>query len=174
MKEFALDKEEVVSALKTVQEFQYFDELQLERLIAVGQGLELDPDEVLIREGDCSAYLYVVLDGTMTVQLPRGEKGIVTLGSTGKGQIFGEAAIFVNVKRTADVAAARKTRLMQIERGNLLSYIRDNPEAGNKLLMIIIYNLLQRLSDLHQDVHVDGDSRLMQREIDEIMKMYLR
>ena len=93
----------------------------------------------------------------------------VFICAIGAGDLFGEAGIFINMKRTAHVHAAEPTTIARISRKALLGFVHDDPPNGVKLLMLIIYNLLRKLRGANQEIAYERKSDIDQDDIDAIV-----
>jgi NADH dehydrogenase len=90
-----------------------------------------EPGQEIIREGEIGRRLYIVMDGEVEVSQagPAGPKIIATLG---RGQHFGEIAVFQDARRTASVHARTKVELLSVGQGEskaLGSALRSFGEA---------------------------------------------
>ena len=72
-----------------------------------------EPGQEIIREGEIGRHLYIIFEGEVEVFRtgPSGPEVVVTLG---RGQHFGEAAVFQNVRRTASVRALTQVDVLSI------------------------------------------------------------
>jgi CRP-like cAMP-binding protein len=89
--------------------------------------------EIICREGDRGDMMYVVQSGEVeiTKKTQSGEMGVATLG---KGEIFGEMALFDNLPRSATVIASGSTRVLSIDKKKLFQTINRDPTLVLKLL----------------------------------------
>jgi len=76
----------------------------------------------------------------------------VVINNIGDGEIFGETAIFLASKRTATIACPSETTVMQIKCQDLLRFFKAHPHTGNKLLMLIVLSLLNKLKHTNDDI----------------------
>ena len=171
MKELSLSKNEILVKMHDIELFQYFNNIEKERLLFASEVLEFDYGEKIIEQGDISAYLYVILDGKVNINLEKADGSSVYIDSSAKGEILGEASIFINVKRTANVIAASKVLMIQIERNSLINFMKNNPEAGLKMQMVIIYSLLQRLKDSNQELAFERKNTMKGSDMSDMMKL---
>lgn len=81
------------------------------KLVGLGTLVDLEPGEILIREGDVSApETYVLIQGTLIVQSKTGF--IARLDQP--GDVAGEVAVLMSSKRTADVIAESAVQVIAI------------------------------------------------------------
>ncbi|HBE03718.1 MAG: hypothetical protein A2096_02690 [Spirochaetes bacterium GWF1_41_5] len=169
MKEIKIAKECLFTAMKKTQVFYMLSEDLLAEITENSQVLEYQDREIIITEGEISSYFYVILGGAVSVTADRNEKKGVFICSLGSGDIFGEASIFLDLKRTAHVTAENKAMLLRIERKYLLKFIRKNSGEGVKILMIIIYSLLKKLREANQELAFERKSNISDNEIDSLI-----
>src|SRR4029079_13313536 len=75
-----------------------------------------DPGQEIIREGEIGRRLYIIMDGEVEVSRSRPE-GANVLATLGRGQHFGEIAVFQDARRTASVHARTKVELLSVGQG---------------------------------------------------------
>ena len=137
--------------LRNFAVFKYFSDEALRDFFGKAEILSFKAGETIIQEGEKSPYFYAVLEGTANVTVETDSKEVF-ISTAGEGAVFGEAGIFLNVKRTANVMSSADTVLLRIQRTPLLRFIKDRPPDGIKFLMIIIYSLLKKLRDANQEL----------------------
>ena len=94
----------------------------------------------LFRTGDPGEEMYVVIDGELSAFL-RGADGKIELATLGRGDVVGEVALFYG-RRTADVEAARDTRVLRLTKASLDRLARRYP----KIATVIMHNLTATLA----------------------------
>lgn len=98
------EKKMVVPMLEEVPLFSSLDNKSLGSICNVSTKRSFDIDQKIVGEGESATAFYLILDGKVEVR--RGKKVISKLG---KGQFFGEMALFDKQPRSADVVATDKT-----------------------------------------------------------------
>jgi voltage-gated potassium channel len=123
-----------------------FDELSdaaLERLAARSAELACEPGQVLVLPGDPGSGMYVVLEGTVSVEMRGGFHA-----ELGPGNFFGEIALLVPQSgRVARVRAATAARCLSIPREDFLALV----ESETSLALKMLRELARRLSDATSD-----------------------
>jgi CRP/FNR family cyclic AMP-dependent transcriptional regulator len=122
----------------------FMDDEYRSQLAAYGQEIATEPKQVILREGESSRTLYVVLAGTflITVGAP-GEN--VTLDSVGEGDCLGEISVFEPGMASATVTSTEAGKLWFIESGQLQQFLGEAPYAGCALVLGINTLLSRRL-----------------------------
>lgn len=81
------------------------------RVVDLGALLELEPGEVLIREGESAASeVYLLVEGAFVVKA----QGATVARLDHPGDVVGEVAVLLSSKRTADVIAESAVRAIAI------------------------------------------------------------
>lgn len=72
-----------------------------------------EPGQEIVREGEIGRRLYIIWDGEVEV-VRAGPSDPEVLATLGRGQHFGETAVFQNVRRTASVRARTRVDVLSI------------------------------------------------------------
>lgn len=146
---------------------------ELEEISKVIDIVQYSSDEIIVAEGEVSSYLFAVLEGSVRVTVKQynneGNMKDVYICTIGKGETFGEAAVFMNVERTADVIANDEVITMRVDRENLMKFIKTHPSSGIKILMVIIYSLLNKLKEVNRELAFERKTVLAQNDIDDLI-----
>jgi CRP/FNR family cyclic AMP-dependent transcriptional regulator len=89
--------------------------------------------DVIIRQGDTGDCMYEILDGQVEVFQEREGKE-VRLAVLGKGDFFGEMAIFEREVRSATVRAHGQVRVLTVDKRILLRRISEDPSLALRIL----------------------------------------
>lgn len=129
-------------------QFPLLHGLPLEALDALrkqGQVHTFAPGEVLLRQGQHSGQVYLILEGLVAVQVasPGGERR--TLVHLGPGQTLGELALVDGGPHSADVVAVAPTRTFVLTHEAFWAFCRAHPEHGVQLLRNLAADLAFKL-----------------------------
>ena len=103
--------------------------------------------EIIIRQGETGDCMYEILEGT--VEVLREKKGQeVCLAVLGKGDFFGEMAIFEREVRSATVRAIGEARAITIDKKTLLRRITEDPSLAFR----IIEKMANRIRELDVEI----------------------
>lgn len=94
--------------------------------------LGLDDGEAVIKQGERSDDIYVVLSGAVEILRSLGSSG-GRLASLGVGEIFGEMAVLADGVRTATAVASGECRVFRLCTQDLKSLMPVNPELSAHL-----------------------------------------
>lgn len=125
--------------LREIPLFEGVSDASLERLAARSAEVEAEPGQVLAMPGDPGSGMFVVLEGTVSVEVRGGFHAELE-----PGQFFGEVALLVPTGRVARVRAATPARCLSIPREDALALLETEPSLSLKMLR----ELARRLSDI--------------------------
>jgi len=135
-----LDRPAIVERLRLTPLFGGLDDAQLDRLVALGEIVDLEPSALLIREGDAADALYVVLDGELDVT-KRAGRSEIPLARVGPGALQGEFAALEGGRRLASVKAVTAAEVLRIP----VAALRELLAAGPDVALAVIRTAVSRL-----------------------------
>lgn len=153
--------------------FKFLSDKEKKELLDISEVINYSTGDIIISEGEIQPYIFTVIRGTVNVIVHEKNKKEVFICSIGAGDVFGEAGIFMKVKRTANVVSTAKTSILRIEREKMLSFIKRNKDSGIKILMLIIYSLLRKLREANQEIAFERKSDIKQEDIDSLIKDFV-
>jgi hypothetical protein len=139
-----LDPMDVAVMLKDAPAFDRLSTQQLVSLAEVLEHLRYEAGEAIFDEGDEGDGLYFVLEGE--VEMSQGE---AVLDRLGPGAFFGELSTLDGVPRSASARARQATRLLRLEREELLALMESSPALGiglSQFLSLRVRQLQERVS----------------------------
>lgn len=113
--------------------------------------------EIIIKQGEQGDCMYVIQDGLVEI-VNETDRGEVLLALRGKGEFFGEMAIFERGVRSATVRALGEAQVLTIDKKNLLRRIHEDPSLAFQLVQAMsarIRALSTEVSDLR--LKLDGN-----------------
>ena len=100
--------------------------LRQARIFALMSKIETyEAGDKVIQEGDFARDMYVIVDGSLQVWIERPEEHKV-LATLGRGAVMGEAGFF-GQRRTANVSAVKRARLLRFDANDLERLRRRYP-----------------------------------------------
>jgi CRP/FNR family cyclic AMP-dependent transcriptional regulator len=169
-----LDQAVDAKRLSDILIFRFLGESELDRIGQYCEYLAYDPAEIIIEKGTLTPGLYAVVEGNVKVASKAESGQEIYICTLGPGEVFGEAGMFMQVKRTADVIALEPTTVLRITRENLLKYVRAYSDAGVKILLVIIYSLLRKLKEANEELTYERQMDVDQGDIDSLVGDFLR
>jgi len=107
--------------------------------------------DVIFRQGDQGSSLFIIEDGAVEISYGEG-RGRITLATLFTGQYFGELSLFDGSPRSATATAARHSRLMRLDREDLVDFINKNPSAALRIISEMSERLRQTNELMSQQV----------------------
>jgi CRP-like cAMP-binding protein len=102
---------------------------QLRAVAKITRIIEGSAGIVLAREGQAGNHFFIILDGSMTVRVPTGNR--FTLAP---GDYFGEMSLLDGEPRSATVEAHTDVRVLVIERRHFWALLRETPGLTQTIL----------------------------------------
>ncbi len=161
-----------IDELKNTLIFQALSVDELRKLVVVCEHFEYQKGETIVTQDSNSRYLYVILDGSVDVTVRGTGRDNVRVSTLRKGDVFGEASIFMDVKRTANVVAAEDLRLVAVSREHMLKLCGEHTKAGLKIFTYVIYSLLKKLSASSRELANELESGVTQEDLDKLKEMF--
>ncbi|OGP55542.1 MAG: hypothetical protein A2Y65_00850 [Deltaproteobacteria bacterium RBG_13_52_11] len=154
-----VDHKDYIDLIKRNMLFRYMSEEGLFAFLNRSELMEYEDGEIIIAQDDVSQFLYCLIKGSVAVSAY--EKGNdFYIYDLEEGEIFGESALFLTELRIANVKSSGSSLIMRIQRNNLIKFISEYSQSGNRFFILIIYSLLKKL-------------RASTREITAVKKMYM-
>ncbi len=89
--------------------------------------------EIILIQGEQGDSLYVIQNGQVEI-VTEMDEGEVRLAVRGKGELFGEMAIFEREVRMATVRALGEARVLTIDKKNFLRRLHEDPSLAFRLV----------------------------------------
>ncbi len=159
--------------IKNILPFRFLSEIEMDELISNCTIYNYHEGEQIITQGEFDQSLFAVVKGSVkvTVDKEEGEAYICTMGNS---EVFGEAGMFMRVERSANVTCLSDSVIFNIERANMLEFVKNHPHAGNKVFMIMIYSLLRKLKEANRELAYERKADISQTDIDDLVQGLLK
>ena len=119
----------MVELLRKVDLFDGFTTKELEAVATLCKPAEFRDGQNIVTEGERSARLYVIIEGTAEARV-RGAK----VDEIGPGDYFGEIAVIDDEPRAATVTATSPVSTLTLANFNVKALLRASPDMGLKML----------------------------------------
>ena len=162
------DTSKVAMQLAALPLFKYFDRAVLSSFVEGGELSTYRGGDTVIREAELSPDFFVVVSGSVHVSVRKDDKDVF-ICTIGPGEIFGEAGLFSRIRRTATVTADDDASVLRLGRRHVLAFVKNDPEAGVKFLMVVIFSLLRKLREANQELAFERKFDIGQDDIDSII-----
>lgn len=134
--------------LKNVPLFSSFSDLQLSQILSAVQHRSYPRGTFILRAGEETDALYLILSGRVKVLIPDEEGHEVILSIMGPQDFFGEMGLLDDQPRSASVESLESCEMLRLTKAGFTNIIKDNFE----LAMSIIRNLVRRLRDADRKI----------------------
>ena len=111
-------------------------EEEIEKLAESSTRRVFAPGEVIVRKGQEGGSMYVVVKGSVSVQLP-GANGPTTINKLAPNDFFGEMSLLTGEPRTANVVSEEETEVLQIRKTAIKPIFEANPELLSAISEIV-------------------------------------
>jgi len=131
-----------------------FESLTAEDLASLSQRVEevqYEQGEVIFQQGDEGSSLFVIEDGAVEISYGEG-KARVVLTTLYTGQYFGELSLFDGSPRSATATAAKRSRMIRLDRDDLVDFVNKNPPAALRIIAEMSERLRQTNELMSQQV----------------------
>jgi CRP/FNR family cyclic AMP-dependent transcriptional regulator len=124
-----------------LKNFPFFETLTSEELLAAVEHinfLEIEPGEILFREGDDADCVYFVIEGELDVIKEsvgvRSKPQHVLIATLSKGRSLGEMSVIDKTPRSATVKVREKAILATLKADGFDLLLLNHPKVGIKIL----------------------------------------
>jgi CRP-like cAMP-binding protein len=123
--------EEVTRALTVTRFFGSLAPEIQQQIVAAGSRLTCEAGEVLVREGESTTDLFVLLSGEVTVEIDVGDDNQrIEVGSLCAPELIGELGMLLNEERSATIRALGRCTLLKLRADTLLDLAASLPGLG--------------------------------------------
>ena len=105
--------------------------------------------EIIVKQGEPGDSMFVIQDGLVEIVIET-EQGDIRLALRGKGDFFGEMALFEREVRSATVRALGDARVLTIDKKNLLRRVYEDPSLAFHLLQTMSSRIRELSAELTQ------------------------
>jgi CRP/FNR family transcriptional regulator, cyclic AMP receptor protein len=141
---------------------------ELKRFAKACEPRDYDSGEYLVEQDALGADLHILLEGAVDITV-RGKGGEeVRVSEVRKGDVLGEASIFMDLPRTASAIARSPCLVAAVSRDRLFEFCERNPRAGLKIFGFVIYSLLRRLGSTSRELAHERESVVTAADLEEL------
>ena len=134
--------------LKGVPLFSGFSDAQLVQLMSCAQHRSYPRNSFILRAGEDTDALYIILSGRVKVLIPDEEGHEVILSVMSAHEFFGEMGLLDDQPRSASAETLETCEMLRVSKAGFMGLLKDNFE----LAMLIIRNLVKRLREADRKI----------------------
>jgi CRP/FNR family transcriptional regulator, cyclic AMP receptor protein len=146
--------------LRTVPLFAVLTEQQLDTLFLSMQYRSFQRQALMLRSGERSDTLYVILAGRAQVVIEDGEGREMILCSLGPNEFFGELSLVDEHPRSASVQAVDPCEVLCVSRKAVMRCLEENPQAAMLMLNTLAKRVRQADAKIAELAFTDVCSRV--------------
>lgn len=121
--------------LSKIPIFKFLPEEDHLALVSLWKLKTIKSGEVLFRKGEPGSAMYVIEEGEIEIVLPVDPPvNEVQLSVLKEGEFFGELSLFTDAPRTATARALANTRLVEMQRGDFITFVMERPSVAVSML----------------------------------------
>jgi CRP/FNR family cyclic AMP-dependent transcriptional regulator len=124
----------------------------------------------IFRKGDKGLGLFAVISGLVKISVTSDDGKEIVLNRIRANEVFGELALLDGGPRTADAVTLEETRLLSLDRRDLLSVLNDDPAVAIRLLAIVSARLRQT-SEQVEDMSFAEPSRRLAKAVLRLLEL---
>jgi CRP-like cAMP-binding protein len=158
--------------LRCLQIFANLSLEEIDKLFPLCEFYEYKNKEKIIQQNETSTFLCGILEGDVNVYATSKEGREIRLGRVHKGDIVGEASLFFDVRRTADVVADGQVEIIKISRDNFINFVNGYSKAGVKVFAFMIFSLIHKLKNINSELVFEKESTVTPEELEKLKKYF--
>lgn len=135
----------IVAILDRIELFDGFDATDAANMATYMHCYRAPAGAPIIREDDVGDFLVLVLSGIVEITKRDGSGTAAPLSTVGPGKTLGEMSVIDGQPRFASCVALEDTEFAVLDRDHLTQIIANDPKLGNKMLIVMVQLLSQRL-----------------------------
>ena len=148
--------------LRDFKRFAPYSNEDLALLLTFSELVTAAKGDVIIRKGDLSDSMFLVLAGQVRARIRVGGHD-TSLGTMEPGELFGEVAMLSQTARSADVVAEVPTRLLRLTSERFQELMSNHSQLAARLLYNISRLLATRMSQRNDQLQKDLASSFVWR-----------
>jgi len=164
---------EYMPKIRRIKAFRYLNDIELRALLSIAEVVAYDEGAKIVTQGKTGSHFYAVVAGAADVSVSELKDKEIIISSLVEGDTFGEAAMFLKEERTASVTATQESILMSIARKDLMNFFKSNSSAGVKILLVIVFGLLTKLSQANQEIAFEKQGDLDFEYVDTLVQDFM-
>jgi CRP/FNR family transcriptional regulator, cyclic AMP receptor protein len=153
-----------IDTLRNVPLFESLDDEAAGKLCQLLESIDCKANTFLFRAGEEGNAMYIIEQGKVRISVQATDGREMTLTELGRGDFFGEMALLIDQRRSADAIVAEDARLAVLSREHFLSFVRSSPNVALEMLTALA-NRLRHTDELlrhsaTRNVNVEEAARL--------------
>lgn len=140
-----MPKNEIKNAIREHLFFKHFKEEEIDILVNCSSLVSFNENEYLTTAKKDSKIFYLILSGSVSLQLFSHERGIIELETIQSGEFIGWSWLVAPYKWHFDSVAMENTKTICFDAVDMKKEMEKNPEFGYKMYKIFTSIIIERL-----------------------------
>ncbi len=157
--------EDELATLRATPLFKGLSDGDLKRLRKMLHVRHFTPDEVVFRQGQTGAGMYLIQQGEVDIVMRRDDGTEVKLVTLKDRQFFGELALLEEAPRSASCVVRKPSVLLGIFQSDLELLVERSSRLGARVLWNLARLTGVRLRELSASIRVDVAKRALPEEV---------
>lgn len=137
---------ELDKALHRIPWFMEFNQSQFDRLASISSFIELEPGEFLLKEGDREDFLFILLEGQISLEVEVPTRGQVPFFTAEALDVIGWESLTPIVRqRTASARVVKRSQLIGLQSKLLEQVCEEDHELGYIIMRRVANVVASRL-----------------------------
>ena len=141
-----MGKQSTVETLAGIDFLRGVPSEYLEQIAKVARMRDYDEMEIIFREGDIAEQVYLVVSGSVSLEMCAPGVGCKRILTVGPGEVLAWSGLLAEARLTATARTLDVTRLVEIDSPQLLSMCERNPALGYEIMRRAMRAVSGRLS----------------------------
>lgn len=146
-----MSRDSIVELLKQSVLFSSLGQDDLTELSRLAAECNFKSSEFIFWEGDAADFFYIVVDGKVKVHKYASSGKEFIIAFFGRGEMFGEVAVFEGKPYPASVQAMVDTKVLRIKMEDFISFLANHPQVALSIITVLggrLRDAQSRLKDL--------------------------
>ena len=129
----ALKLNQLENSLKVLPQMLPIEKSNVSELIDGSEIQYFGKGEKVIRQGDPTGLLYVILEGSAHLEIKNEDDEVVVIGKLEQGDFFGEIAVFTEKFSSFSVKAQSDLKVISVSQNEVMEMVEMNPRLAEHL-----------------------------------------
>lgn len=141
-----MSEKEFLDTLSEIGFLRGIDRQYLEQIAAVAKLVSFPEGHVVFREGGPASKLYLVVRGSVSLEVSTSGAGPKRIVTVGEGELLGWSPVLEQTRLTATARTLSPTEAIEVSGGQILTLCTHNPQFGYEFMRRAALTLAQRLT----------------------------
>jgi CRP-like cAMP-binding protein len=160
---------EKIHFLEEIPSFKPLTESQLESLADFCEAKNFSAGESIFRQGELGESLFIVVDGKVGIEREvTDENDTVSLAIIKSCEYFGFFSLFSQAPRSATATAMKDSVILEIKRGDFITFARQNPDLLIELNHVLTMRLVEAYDKIAEMTRKSSKPRELRKLYDKL------